>query len=231
MLSSQGKQTTILVGRTDRLRAWWRLQDPYTVGGVALLLLIILVSGARQALAHVSIGWRSSAPIIIVATARPDVGLLGTKSRGGPVPTPALPTPEVAADAERGAALALPTQSPAGAAPETAPARDYAAEAQQAINASVPANAELHQNPGGSYLQAPGSLVKYDIDASGNVTNVRLPGADVAPAAGSELPSEQKVYLNPADPADAAAIAAAAAAQQLVPTVAHPCASRAGCRR
>jgi hypothetical protein len=230
MLSSQGKQTTILVGRTDHLRAWWRMQDPYTVGGVALLLLIILVSGARQALAHVSIGWRSSAPIIIVATARPDVGLLGTKSRGGPVPTPALPTPEVAADAERGAALALPTQSPAGAAPETAPARDYAAEAQQAINASVPPGAVLVQDPGGSYLQAPGSAVKYDIDGAGNVVNVRLPGADVAPQA-APLDSSQKTFLDPADPADAAAIAAAAAAQQLVPTVAQPCAARAGCRR
>lgn len=227
-------KTTVHLGGLPwrvRLQLLARQVDLYQAG--ALLLIVLLIGGAlaRQALAHVSIGWRT-APIIIVATARPDAGLF--RASGHDMPTPPLPTvwpTEAPEPIGVAAALALPTQSPAGAAPETAPARDYAAEAQQAINASVPANAELHQDPGGSYLQAPGSLVKYDIDASGNVTNVRLPGADVAPAAGSELPSEQKVYLNPADPADAAAIAAAAGAQQLVPTVAHPCASRRGCRR
>lgn len=82
--SSAGRTTQFLVSRTLRLRAWWVQQDPYTLGGVALLLAIAVGSVAVQA-AGPWLASRAPQGIVIFATPQPTIGGLAAVRAGGAV--------------------------------------------------------------------------------------------------------------------------------------------------
>lgn len=192
--------------------------------GVVLIALGLLFSGALPGMHPQQVSAASTpTPGLVAPTERPAVIIIATA--------------QPAARTDAGPAGAVPAQPDPPARQDAPPAADSAPELAQptysqpaappALPAGVPAGAELYQGPGGSYYQAAGSQLRYDIDAAGNVVSVRLPGADVAQA--SDTPPEQKVFLDPSNPADAAYLAQAAEAAPQ--PVARPCAARQGCAR
>lgn len=156
--------------------------DPIARG----LLLALLAALLWVAIAAPSVPAASAAivvlptqPLIAPALA-PRLGQLATLPTALPNPMPtALPTEPPPPAPETGVSAseaAQPTTPPPAEPP-----------ALVAIGPIVPPGEQhVHQEPGGTYITVGASALRYYVDTSGAVTEVRLPGADTS-ASGADL--------------------------------------------
>lgn len=162
--------------------------DPLARGLLLALLAALLwvaIAAPSAPAASAAIVVLPTQPLIAPPLA-PRLGQLAALPTALPTPIPnPMPT-------------ALPTEPPPPpSAPETGVSASEAAQPTTPPPAEPPAlvangpivppgEQHVHQEPGGTYITVGASALRYYVDASGAVTEVRLPGADTS-ASGSDL--------------------------------------------
>ena len=157
--------------------------DPVARG----LLLALLAALLWVAIAAPSVPPASAAIVVLPTQAliapplAPRLGQLAALPTAFPTPMPtALPTTESPPPAPETGVSASEAAHPTTPPPAEGPAL-------VAHGPMVPPGAQhVHQEPGGTYITVGASALRYYVDASGSVTEVRLPGADTS-AGGADL--------------------------------------------
>ena len=199
-----GKTTQLLHTRAQRLQMWAQHADWYQVGALTLLGGLVVAGFMRETLGGQEQA-RAATPntpdtIVVFATAQPALADLWV------APSPTAPLALIPQPPLPAANMAVPT--PAPIAGGTAPASQVGTSP---VFALPPGDLHLHQNPDGSYYTVGDGQTRYYLDGRGTIVEVRLPGSEPAPGAAAEpagAPPEQKIFLDPANPADAAYLAA-----------------------
>ena len=199
MQATTGKTTRLLLTRSQRLRMWAQGADWYQVGALTLLGGLVAAGLMREALASPESAAAESGRVIVLATAQAPLASLWAP----PTPTAPLMMPTALAQAPGAPETALRIES-------TAPAggtSTMSSAGQESKPGFVlpPGEVHLHQNPDATYYTVGDSQTRYYLDSQGVITEVRLPDSEPASAAEpAGAPPEQKIFLDPANPADAA---------------------------
>jgi hypothetical protein len=214
--------------------------DPIARG----LLFVLVAAVLGMAVAMPAPATQASAPIVVFAT--PALAArLDPSAASAPTPTLALVPTEAPTEAPaappvaQGEAPALELPAPETAVSDTpaleqaeplaggAPAQDAPVDAASnhpllAIGPQIPEGAQaIHQQPDSTYITVGDSPVRYYVDASGQVTEVRLPGVDTA-ANGADIAALARATATPSAEPSAEPVA--------VPTSPHGYLPRAGYR-